>query len=198
MINKINIFHRHLCIRKLCAKWVPRLLTIDQKCIRMTHSEQYLAFFKRNSKEFQRWFETVDETWIYHYSPESREGSKQWFKPSESTPKCTKTQKSAGKVMASVSWDGRGVIFIDYLEKGRTITRAYYTALLNRLVDEIRKKWPHWKKQKILFHDSNAPSHTSNIAQPKKHELGFESFPHPPYSPDLAPSDYYLFLKTKR
>ena len=45
--------------------------------------------------------------------------------------------------MVSVSWDAHEVIFIDYVEKGRTITGAYYTALLDRLVDEIRKKQPY-------------------------------------------------------
>ena len=43
---------------------------------------------------------------------------------------------------------------------------------------------PHLKKKKILFHDDNVPSHTSNIAQEKKHKLGFESLPHLLYSPD--------------
>ena len=66
--------------------------------------------------------------------------------------------------MASVFWDTYGVLFIGYLEKGRMITGAYYAALLDRLVDEIRKKRPHLKKKKILFHDDNAPSHISNIA----------------------------------
>ena len=66
------------------------------------------------------------------------------------------------------------------------------------MVDEIRKKRPHLKKGKILFYGENAPSHTLNIAQAKKHELGFESLPHPSYSPDLAPSDYYLFPNIKR
>ena len=62
------------------------------------------------------------------------EGLKQWVKPGESAPERPKTQQSAGKVMASVFRDAHGVIFIDYLEKGRTITEAYYVALLDRLV----------------------------------------------------------------
>ena len=66
------------------------------------------------------------------------------------------------------------------------------------MVDESRKKRPHLKKKKILFHDDNAPPHTSNIAQAKKHEFGFESLPHPPYSPELTPSVYYLFPNLKR
>ena len=32
----------------------------------------------------------------------------------------------------------------------------------------------------------------------KLHELGFEVIDHPPYSPDLAPSDFYLFANLKR
>ena len=98
--------------------------------------------------------------------PESRESSKQWVKPGESAPKRPKTQQSAGKVVASVFWDTHGIIF-DYLERRNTITGAYYAALLDRLVDVIRKKWSYLKKKKILLHDDNALSHTSNIAQAK-------------------------------
>ena len=89
----------------------------------------------------------MDVTWIHHYTLESREESKEWLTPGESTPKRPKTQQSSGKVIASVFWDAHGVIFIDYLEKGRTITGEFYAALLDRLVDEIRKKRPHFKKQ---------------------------------------------------
>ena len=47
----VNILHTHLCMRKFCARWVPRLLTIDQKRIHVTTSEQNLAYFNRNPKE---------------------------------------------------------------------------------------------------------------------------------------------------
>jgi hypothetical protein len=40
---------------------------------------------------------------------------------------------SAGKVMASVFWDAEDILFIDYLEKGKTITGKYYSNLLTRL-----------------------------------------------------------------
>ena len=130
----------------------------------------------------------MNETCIHHYKPESREGSKQWVKPGGNAPKYPKTQQSTGKVMASVFWDAHRVIFIDRLEKGRTITGAYYAALLDRLVDEIRKKRPHLKKKKILFHDDNASTHTSKIAQAKKHGLGIESLPKIPYFQTCPPA----------
>ena len=136
----VNILLKHLCMRKLCARrWVPRLLTINQKRIRVTTSELNLTYFNRNPKEFLHLFLTMDEIWIHHYTPESCEVSKQWVKPGESAPKRWKTQRSAGKVKARVFRGTRGVIFIDYLEKGRTITGTYYAALLDRFVDEIRK-----------------------------------------------------------
>ena len=131
-------------------------------------------------------------------TPESFEESKQWVEPGQSPPKHSETQQSAGKVMVCVFWDAHGVIFIDYVEKGRTITGAYYAALLDQLLYEIRKKRLHMKEKIILFHDDNAPSHTSNIAQAKKHELGFESLTHPLYSSDLALSDYFLLPNLKR
>jgi predicted transcriptional regulator len=63
--------------------------------------------------------------------------------------------------MASVVWDGRGIIFIDYLEKGQTSNSKYYISLLERLKDEIKKKQPHMKKKKVLFNKGNAPCHKS-------------------------------------
>lgn len=49
----------------------------------------------------------------------------------------------------------------------------------------------------LLLHD-NAPVHKSRVAMAALQKLGFEILPHPPYSPDLAPSDYYLFPNLKK
>lgn len=86
-----NILHEKLGMRKLSARWVPRLLTEEQKRNRMTTSEYCLDMFKRNPKEFLWRFVTVDETWIHHYTPEMKEQSKQWTSPGEPAPKKAKT-----------------------------------------------------------------------------------------------------------
>jgi len=72
------ILHEELDIKKLCARWVPRLLTADQKRTRMKISELCLERFKKNKTDFVRRFITMDETWIHHYTPESKQQSKQW------------------------------------------------------------------------------------------------------------------------
>ena len=99
--------------------------------------------------------------------------------------------------MATVFWDSHGIILIDYLQKGKTNTGAYYASLPDELKAQIVEKRPHLQKKKILFHQDNAPSHTSVVAMAKIHELRFELLDHPPYSPDLAPSDFFLFPKLK-
>ena len=149
---------------------------------RMTTSEHCLDMFKRNPKEFLRRFVTVDETWIHHYTPEIKEQSKQWTSPGEPAPRKAKTGPSAAKVMGTVFWDSRGIIFTEYLEKGRTITGQYYADLLDRFDAELMKKRPYLAKKKVLFHHDNAPAHSSAIATAKLVELRYELLHHPPYS----------------
>jgi hypothetical protein len=59
--------------------------------------------------------------------------SKQRTEAGCSAPKKTSSVPSAGKVMASVFWDAEGILLIDCLEKGKTITGEYYSNLLTRL-----------------------------------------------------------------
>ena len=193
-----NILHQHLGMKKLSARWVPRLLTVDHKRNRVRCSKDGLQLFQQNPQDFRCRFVTVDETWIHHYTPETKEQSKQWIVSGESAPKKAKVVPSAGKVMATVFWDSQGVILIDYIEKGKTITGAYYSSLLDRLKTELQEKRPRLAHKKVLFHHDNAPAHSSGVVAAKLMELRFQLVPHPPYSPDLAPSDYYLFPNMKK
>ncbi|XP_012564110.2 histone-lysine N-methyltransferase SETMAR-like [Hydra vulgaris] len=143
-----HIIHEYLDMRKLCAKWVPRELTIDQKQQRIDDSEQCLELLHRNRTDFFCRYITMDETWLHHHTLESNRQSAEWTARDEPTPKRGKTQQSAGKVMASVFWDTHGIIFIDYLEKEKTINSDYYIALLERLTDEIAKKTTSFEEEK--------------------------------------------------
>ena len=66
----------------------------------------------------------MDETWIHHFTP------------------------VAGEVLASIFWDVQGILFIDYLEKRRTINNKYYIALLMCFKEEIAKKTPSNEEEK--------------------------------------------------
>jgi len=96
---------------------VPRLLTADQKRTRMKISEQCLEHFNKNETDFVRRFIIMDETWIHHYTPESKRQSKQWAAAGCSAPKKTRLVPSAGKAMASVFWDAEGFFLMIILKR---------------------------------------------------------------------------------
>ena len=90
----------------------------------------------------------MDETWIHHYAPESKQQSKQWTEAGCSAPKKTRSVPSARKVLASVFWDAEGILFINYLENGKTITGEYYSNILTRLDEKIYEKRPGLQRKK--------------------------------------------------
>ena len=99
-----TILHENLGMRNLLSKWVPRLLTPGQKQQRVDVSERCLELSKRNKKDFLRRHVTMDETWIHHYTPESKRSSAKWTTAGENCPKRPKTKKS-GKILAFVFWN---------------------------------------------------------------------------------------------
>jgi len=70
-----SIIHEDLDMRKLYAKWVPKCLKADQKRQTCQSSEEHLAFFRRDPNDFLSRLVTIDETWLYHYDPETKQQS---------------------------------------------------------------------------------------------------------------------------
>ena len=96
---------------------------------------------------------------------------------------------------ASILWDQERIILIDYLPKGQTINVEYHSSLLVQLKDILKEKC-HGKVTKgVLFLHDNVPVLAT---QKKLAYLGFHCLDHPPYSPDLAPSDYHMFPGLKK
>jgi hypothetical protein len=86
-----------------------------------------LERFNKNKTDFVRRFITIDDTWIHHYTLESKQQSKQWAEAGCSAPKKTRSVPSAGNVMAWVLWNAEVILFIDYLGKGKTVIGEYYS-----------------------------------------------------------------------
>ena len=110
-------------------------------------------------------------------------------------PKKFRLQKSALKVLIR---DQDGILLVDYLGNGQTINAEYYSSLLVQLKDIMKeKRLGKVTKGVLLLHDY-APAHRALATQKKLVFLGFHCLDHPPYSPDLAPSDYHLFPGLKK
>jgi histone-lysine N-methyltransferase SETMAR len=192
------ILRKHLGMKKINAKWVPHELTPQQKQVRVELSKRCLNRLASNPDDYWRRFVTVDETWVFHCTPGSPQSFRCWTAPGERPETRARLGKSTRKMLATVFWDQKGILLLDFLETGTTISGEYYSGLLEKLKDQILAHRPHLQKKKVLFHQDNAPPHKCRITTAKIEELGFEVVDHPPYSPDLAPSDYYLFSDLKR
>jgi hypothetical protein len=95
--------------------------------------------------------------------------------------------------MATVFWDSKGIIHLGFLTGQKTINVQYYSSLLNEKVMPAIRSKRRKRQDSVCFFQDNARPHTaaSMMATPLK--LKWDVLPHPPYSPDLAPSDYHLF-----
>ncbi|UYV80436.1 hypothetical protein LAZ67_19000187 [Cordylochernes scorpioides] len=116
-----------------------------------------------------------------------------WKKLEESAPKKAKVTISAGKVMAIVFWDCKGVLLVDYLPPNTTVNAARYCEVLTKLRAAIKRKGPGLLSRKVLPVHDNARPHATRTTQTLLKNFKWEIFTHPPYSPDLAPSDFHLF-----
>ena len=97
--------------------------------------------------------------------------------------------------MLTIFWDARGVLYTEFLTKGSMVNSNSYYATLRSLKQRIRKIRPEGNV--FLLHHDNARPHCSTQTLAAVTSLKFTLVPHPPYSPDLAPSDFWLFPKLK-
>jgi histone-lysine N-methyltransferase SETMAR len=78
---------------------------------------------------------------------------------------------------------------------GRTINADVYSQQLEKMYTVLLEKYPALvNRKRFLLQQDNARPHTAKKTHQKIEELeGIELLPHPAFSPDLEPSDYYLF-----
>ena len=182
---------------KITARLVPKSLGNEQMATRASVCSELLKRL-RSKDEFLSRLVTVDETWVHYYEPGNKAHSRQWVGPGSPRPEKIKTQPSAGKVMATVFWDTKGVILLDILSKRSTITGKYCANLLDQLRNAICEK-RHGKLSKgVLLQPDNARVHTCKVSMDSVERNGYELILHPAYSSDLAPSDFFLFPNLKK
>jgi histone-lysine N-methyltransferase SETMAR len=99
--------------------------------------------------------------------------------------------------MATVFWDCEGVVLIDVLPRGQTINTDDYVETLKKLKTRYWRVRPHKDVTKMLLHHDNARPHTTLHTREAITKLQWTVLPLPPYSPDLAPSDYHIFSPLK-
>ena len=142
---------------------------------------------------------TGDESWIYHRGIGSKESNKAWCSSDEGPPTAVRRSQYDEKNMFVIFFRTTGVEYIHMVERGDTISSAYYKKnCLEPLFNNIKQRRPKSGLHAIKMHHDNARPHQTNETREFLQEQGIMVMRHPPYSPDLAPSDFWLFGYLKR
>jgi len=116
--------------RKVCARWVPRQLTDPMKGHRKTVAQELLNRYRLKGDDFFKNIATGDESWVHHYDPENKRQSMEYRHPGSPSVKKFKTVPSAQKVMLTIFWGARGVLYMEFLAKGSMVNSDRYCATL--------------------------------------------------------------------
>ncbi|CAK9818215.1 Histone-lysine N-methyltransferase SETMAR [Anthophora quadrimaculata] len=94
--------------------------------------------------------------------------------------------------------NSKGILLAEWCDKGSTINGDHYRKQLDKVHEILKTKRSDRPKRKPLFLQDNARPHKAQETMKKIKDLGWKIIDHPPYSPDLAPSDFFLFSNLKR
>jgi len=95
-------------------------------------------------------------------------------------------------------FDWKGIVHHEFVPRGETVNKEFYLKVMKRLREAVRRKRPEaWTNKTWMLHHDNAPAHASLLIREFLAKQETIVVPQPPYSPDLAPADFFLFPKLK-
>ena len=169
-------------MKHACAKFVPHLLTDDQREQRQIIGRD---MFERSCEDVQflKNIVTGDKSWVYGYYPETKQQSSQWKGPTSPRPKKGRQVRSKMKVMLLAFFDSEGIVHHKYAPDGQTINKEFYMEVLQRLGESVRWKWlEKWQDCDWILYHNNVPANTSHLLQQFLAKHGTAQLQQPPYS----------------
>ncbi|KAG5324822.1 MOS1T transposase, partial [Pseudoatta argentina] len=162
--------------RKLSARWVPKQLTDQHKLNRVEAGQEFLRRYKLHGDEFLRSIVTGDETWV------EKKICRDWFRRFKNNDFKLEDKERSGAPKKFEDKELQQLLDEDPSQLMR----------LSRALKEKRPLYAQRHDKVILLHD-NARPHVAKPVETYLETLKWEVLPHPPYSPDTAPSDFHLF-----
>ncbi|CAF1688347.1 unnamed protein product, partial [Adineta ricciae] len=163
--------------------WIPHELSPHQLQLRVDACMELMT-----SHRNYQWLHnllTGDEKWVLYVNHTRK---RQWLGAGQAGVATPKNELHPKKIMLSVWWSVKGIIHWEILPAGCTVTADLYCQQLDRVAAKL-----HGEQDRIYFLHDNARPHVAKLTREKLLKLGWITLPHPPYSPDLAPTDYHLF-----
>ena len=194
----LKILRERLGLLKICARWVPHLLTDEQKQSQVRLASQVIEKYDKCDPHHLEEIVIGDETWIYHFQPDTKAKNKVWVSSEGDRPVIGCHCKTSNLMLYAIFFDAKGPVLQIPVPKGSSVTGKFYReSVLTQLVDFYQKRRQRTGVHSIKLHHDNAPAHKSATVQEYLKESWFDVLDHPPYSPDLSPSDIWLFPRLK-
>lgn len=185
LVNKLKY-------KKYTSKWIPHQLKFQHKLKRVNFStslHEFLCMVPDLGNVI-----TSDESWFFY----ENQHDSQWCSSKNDVIAHVKNSNFSKKTMIIIFWNFQGFFYVDFLKKKETIDSDFIKSKLEILKKKWNEYYPEKRNEKLFLHWDNASSHKSSETYQTVSELGLIELPHPPYSPDIAPSDFFLFGYLKR
>ena len=196
-----KVLHEELGLRNISARWVPHILTAEQKWRRYNCAKQLLDMLEPNGPK--RISDIVtdivrDETWIYVYGIPNKRSNMMWLTKDDPRPVVYKPGFQSRKRLFTIFFNHEGPETVDILPEKSTMTGKYYCEnVLPQVVSKVNESRPITGTSRIMFLHDNASAHKTGAVTQYLSENRIATLPHPAYSQDLAPCDFWLFPKLK-
>jgi histone-lysine N-methyltransferase SETMAR len=180
--------------RKVASKWIPHALTSSEKARRVQMAQElHDTLLQELDFGFEK-IVTLDETWL----PLVHSALPRWAKPGEARKEFVKRKTGDPQVMLTAVFSGQRMWLLSYMCAPLTMDSGMFIfSVVDKLDEEFTRKWGE-KRETVLVHMDNAPAHRSKAVQARLLKMNATALPHPPYSPDLSPCDFWLFSVLKR
>jgi histone-lysine N-methyltransferase SETMAR len=187
-----SILREDLNMRKVNFKWLPHMLNASQKASRVEVSRELLDFLESRPDRSLCKVYTGDETWVYFDNPRVS----MWIGADVARPTRVRRTVASTKRMFWVDFSRTGIGAVVMLPAGQSFNKDFFTGtVLPAIVEDRAQNRPKMKANGTFLHLDNARPHLTSAQYA---ELGIKRLPHPPYSPDLAPCDFWLFGHLKQ
>ena len=121
-----TILKKRLDLRKVCARWVPYLLTEDQKTQCLKCARELLKTYKGCNSQVISNLLTGDETWVHMFEPQRRADNKQWKRKVQKRPCIAKRTISSKKMLYAIFFNSSGPVVQVPCPSGHTVTGRFY------------------------------------------------------------------------
>jgi histone-lysine N-methyltransferase SETMAR len=186
----LRVLHDDLGLQKFNCRWIPHTLSQEQFQERVDVSEELLRMLQLIGEDHFNTVITGDESWFFYSYPETTA----WAPTRNDLLKRENLNFRAKKCLISIFWSPAGISSLLAVPKGTTYDSSFFCT--NVLADIFQQSSSHSRQKSLRglsLHFDNARPHVSKVSILALRETKANHLPHPAYSPDLAPSDFFLF-----